>query len=232
MSTAVASRRFRTLWIAAGAFTVAAGLGSVGVSALYRASLIKPLLPAPGAFACFSATFDTATVDVEDWTKGRQVKSGTVKPDGSPQMVTVFDRETDVSVSAMTLRLDYDSRKSDYDWIYNFTLRAETGKGRLTARGECPWYDKDYVETRFGTLPAGTFTLACGIDCDGGLVDVTRVTGTRDVAVEFGRRIGLTMKSGCGVEGGRLRVYANARGQSLRLAPAPPEACTDPKSRD
>jgi hypothetical protein len=67
--------------------------------------------------------------------------------------------------------------------------------------------------------------LGCGIDCDGGGVDVTRVTGAQAVAVEFGRKIGLTMKKGCGGEGGRLRVYANARGQSLRLAAAPADAC-------
>ncbi len=148
-------------------------------------------------------------------------------PDGRPQMVTVFDKETDIPVSAMTLRLDYDARKSDYDWIYNFTLRADTGKGRLTARGECPWYENEHIATRFGAIPFGTFTLACGIDCDGGLIDVSRATGTSDVTVDFGRRIGLTMKKGCGGEGGRLRVYANARGQSLRLAPASPGSCSD-----
>lgn len=225
MPTGVASRTVRVALIAAVVVPAVAGLGYAGAAGLYRASLIKPLLPGPGAFACFTATFDSAIVDVEDWTKGRQVPSGKTRPDGRPQLVTVFDREEGVAVSAMTLRLDYDNRKADYDWIYNFTLSAETGRGRLTARGECPWYDRDYVETRFGSLPAGTFTLGCGIDCDGGGVDVTRVTGAQAVAVEFGRRIGLTMKKGCGGEGGRLRVYANARGQSLRLAAAPADAC-------
>lgn len=220
------AKRSRPRGLLAGLFILAIGIGFIAARHLYAASLIKPLLPGPGTFSCFTGTYAAHSVDIEDWTKGKQVPSGKLRPDGTPHMWTVFDRETNVPVERVTLRLDHDTRKSDYDWIFNFTLVAQTsGKGMLHARGECPWYDKDVVETPIGLkLPAGAFTLACGIDCDGGLMDLTRMTGRGALSLAFGRRIGLTMKPGCG-GGGRFRVYANASEQEFRLDPAPQSAC-------
>lgn len=220
------ARRIPPRGLIAGLFILAIGVGFLAARQLYAASLIKPLLPGPGTFSCFAAAYAGYSVDIEDWSKGKQVPSGKLRPDGSPHLWTVFDRETNVPVERITLRLDHDTRRADYDWIYNFTLVAHTtGKGTLYARGECPWYDKDVVATPIGlTLPAGAFTLACGIDCDGGLMDLTRMTGRAALSLAFGRQIGLTMKKGCG-GGGRFRVYANADAQEFRLDPVPQTAC-------
>ena len=45
----------------------------------------------------------------------------------------------DMAVRSFTLHLVYDTRTSDYDWIYNFRLAAEVeGIGTMFAAGECP----------------------------------------------------------------------------------------------
>jgi len=220
------SRRLRLLLVAAALTIPAGGLAFAGLRHLYNASLIKPLLPGPGSFACFTGTFDKASVDIEDWSKQKRVPTGETRPDGSAASIITFDRARDVPATRFTLRLDYDDRTADYDWIYNFTLVGNVkGYGELHARGECPWYDKDTVDTGLGRMPAGTFKLGCGIDCDGGSMSVTRVTGTGALALDFSE-YGLRMKLGCG-GGGVFNVRPNARGQTFKLMPAPQSACRD-----
>jgi hypothetical protein len=216
----------RPRWIYAVIFAAVAGIGFAGVKLLYAQSLIKPLLPGPGAFVCFAGTFQARKVDTEDWAKGRQVPTGRTRPDGHPETRTEFARTDNVPLTSLTLRLDHDTRKADYDWIFNFTLVATAeGLGTLHARGECPWYDKAYVDPRGGaSSPHSTFSIVCGIDCDGGAMVLSRATGRSALDLAFWRH-GLLMKRGCG-GGGRYRVFpAKSADADFRLERAPDSRC-------
>ena len=207
------SRRARVL-TATVLFVAMSGLGFAGVRAYFAARQIKPLLPAPDTFACFEGTFAEAGVDIDDWSKRGKEYTGRKNPDGSDHYYITFERTHDVPVTKLALRLDYDHRKADYDWIYNFTLVGNmTGLGTLHARGECPWYETSSVETSIGPLSAGSFRLGCGIDCDGGSMSVWRVPGTGALNLVFGE-YGLRMKLGCG-GGGRYNVRTSARGHTF-----------------
>lgn len=224
MSFCFASRRLRVATLGAVLLFSAGGLAFAGLRTYYVASLIKPLLPAPDTYACFEGDFADASVDIDDWSKSKMIMTGKKLPDGSDGYTIAFERTRDVSVTRFALRLDYDDRKADYDWIYNFTLVGQmTGYGILHARGECPWYEAGGIETPLGTLPIGALRLGCGIDCDGGSMSVTRITGTDRLALSFGD-FGLSMKLGCG-GGGRFRVRDNSRGQTFTLKPAPQAVC-------
>ena len=224
MSIRLASRRSRAAVVAAAVFLGAGGLAIAELRSVYVAGQIKPLLPAPGSFSCFEGTFSETSVDIDDWSKAKKVMTGEKRPDGSDGYLIEFERTRDVSVTRFALRLDYDDRKADYDWIYNFALVGEvTGYGTLHARGECPWYESSSIETSWGVLSGSTHRLGCGIDCDGGSMSVARITGTDKLALSFGE-YGLSMKLGCG-GGGRFRVRENSRAQTFTLTPAPQTAC-------
>jgi hypothetical protein len=196
-------------------------------------ALFKPLLPGPRQAVCFTGTFTGRTMDIADWSKPRTEDVPYVAPDGTRGITKSFPREKDVAVTSFVLKLEADDRKASYDRIYNFTLRAETGgPGVLIARGECPWYDKPYVDKDLPgyRIEANTTRFGCGIDCDGGSFALTRVAGTRSIIIGFDD-MGLLMKKGCG-GGGRFRVHANASGGEFRLEPAPLSRCKGLKSAD
>lgn len=189
------------------------------------ASRVKPLLPGPGKFACFTGTYTGRTMDVADWSKEATEPREYEAPDGTRGIAKDFPREKNVPVHAFTLRLDYDSRKASYDWIFNFTLVAHTEKtGLIYARGECPWHEQTYVDKDIDyRIEANTTRLFCGIDCDGGGMSLTRIPGSKALTMGFDA-MGLLMKKGCG-GGGHFRVHANASGGDFRLEPAPTSAC-------
>lgn len=193
---------------------------------------IAKLLPqAEPDFVCFTGTFSKRSMDLEDWGRSQLQPTGRLSPDGKPIMRNVPVREDNIGVRSFTLRLDYDDRKADYDWIYNFRLLAHMDKmDPLHAVGECPWYEKDFfdAQTKWG-MRATTSTLYCGIDCDGGMMHVSRIPGTRAVHLSFDRQIGLRMKKGCGGGGSTYRVLANDTGGDFRLEPAPKTACANLK---
>lgn len=186
---------------------------------------ILPLLPlAATQPVCFSGTFQKRALNVEDWSKATLVPTGQVSPDGKPMQRRVFANLGDVGITRFVLQLDYDSRKASYDWIYNFTLLGSfDGLGELQARGECPWYAKDFLDPYY-SVAANTSSLGCYIDCDGGGLQLTRIAGSRALSLAFDPTFGLRMKRGCG-GGGPYRVGGNAGGGEFRLEPASPEAC-------
>ncbi len=205
-------------------------VGGAGAQKVSSDRLIKPLLPQKGDFACYKGTYAGANVDIEDWAKGRSVDSGGLKPDGTPAKVIEFDRTPSVPLHGLTLRLDFDSRKASYDWIFNFTLVADTSTlGVLHARGECPWYDKPYKESDSNySVEPNTLSLGCGIDCDGGSMLLTRLPSQNAMHLEFSD-LGLLMKRGCG-GGGRFRVYPAKASEVLRLERVPKEQCKSLKN--
>lgn len=216
---------------------VVALLGILLLSSQPRAeapdALFKPLLPGPKQAVCYTGTFTGRTMDIADWGKPRTEDRAYVAPDGSRGITKDFPREKNVAVTTFVLRLDADDRTASYDRIYNFALVAQTGgPGVLVARGECPWYDKLYVDKDLPgyRIEANTTRLGCGIDCDGGSFALSRIAGTRSVVIGFDE-MGLLMKKGCG-GGGRFRVHANASGGDFRLEPAPLSRCKSLKTVD
>ena len=192
-----------------------------------KGALMGPLLPkSAGKTACFAGTFTGQVIDVEDWSRTRTEPSGTYMPDGRPYTRPVPATTKDVPVRSFTLELTYDTRKSDYDWIYNFRLLAEAdGIGTMYASGECPWYARDKV---FGSdkrkITGSTSSLFCYIDCDGGGFDLERAPDAPAVVMSFDPRIGLRMKGGCG-GGGIYRINPASAGVRFRLQATSAEAC-------
>ena len=214
-------------------FAIVVGVGTAAAGTTFGMLLlrgdwqIRNLLPmAEPDYACFAGTFNKRSIDLEDWGRARLEPTDRLSPDGKPYMRHVPARENNVGVTSFILRLDYDERTADYDWIYNFRLRANMDKaGQLHAAGECPWYERGLFDKEDWRLRIPTATLYCGIDCDGGMMAVSRIPGTRAVHLIFDRQIGLRMKNGCGGGGSTFRVLANARGGEFRLEPAPKSAC-------
>ncbi len=165
-------------------------------------------------------------MDIADWTKPRTEDRPYVAPDGTRGITKDFPREKSVSVTRFVLRLEADDRTASYDRMFNFVLLAQTGgPGVLVARGECPWYEKPYVDKDLPgfRIEANTTRLGCGIDCDGGSFALSRIPGARALVIGF-NEMGLLMKKGCS-GGGRYRVHANASGGDFRLDAAPLSAC-------
>ena len=96
----------------------------------------------------------------------------------------------------------------------------------LQAAGECPLGSRAVDK-------AERTTLHCGIDCDGGGMEVERVAGTGDVIFRFDAGAGgLRMSGGC--SGGPYHVGGEAKPYELRkvrepvsfrLTPMPAQAC-------
>ena len=116
-------------------------------------ALIAPLLPQQdGQSVCLTGSFTSQVMDIEDWSKAKMEPTKHLSPDGKPYMRPVPPVMKDIAVRSFTLRLVYDTRTSDYDWIYNFRLAAEVeGVGTMFAAGEAPGTRK----TRCGAGTSG-----------------------------------------------------------------------------
>lgn len=197
-----------------------------------RDSLVKPLLPTPKAgTACFAGTFAGRTVRVEDWGNTRRVETDVLLPDGKRATRNEPAQLGEVETTSVLLRLDYDTRRSNYDWIYNFRLGADLKSiGSVRAAGECPWYDRDSVHD--GVPQTGnTHSLYCGIDCDGGSMGVRRAPGEGALLLSFGE-LGLAMRLNCGGRGRPFRVFTSGTpaGGELRLEPVAAKRCAGLKA--
>ncbi len=168
---------------------------------------IGELLPKSlGGKVCYTGQFSKRTVEIEDWSNPKQVPVPGLIQFGKQVMRPEPEKLADQEISSLTLLLAYDDRSSDYDWIYNFTLRAAPVQlqKELLAAGECPWYEKDKVIG--GVLvKADKSRLGCGIDCDGGLMAVVRDPSSDELLLSFDGSSGLRMSAGCG-GGGSYRV--------------------------
>jgi hypothetical protein len=190
-------------------------------------ALIAPLLPQQdGESVCLTGSFTSQVMNVEDWSKAKMEPTKHLSPDGKPYMRPVPPVMKDKSVRAFTLQLVYDTRTSDYDWIYNFRLAADVeGVGTMFAAGECPWYAKDKVwgwDKR--QITGNTTDLYCYIDCDGGGFSLDRAPATPALLMSFDPSIGLKMKGGCG-GGGIYRIKPATSGVTFRLQTASAETC-------
>jgi hypothetical protein len=171
-------------------------------------TMIGPLLPkALGEKVCYAGTYSKQAIDIEDWSHTKNVPVPGLIQFGEQVMRPEPETLPSQEISSLTLLLDYDDRTAGYDWIYNFTLRAEPAQwsSKLFGAGECPWYAKDRAEWNAETQKANEGYLHCGIDCDGGEMTVERVPGTGDLLLRFDGMSGLRMSAGCG-GGGTYRL--------------------------
>jgi hypothetical protein len=212
--------------IVAGLASVAAWQATPGRPA--DTALMLPLLPqGEGQSACYTGTFTGQAMDIEDWSRARSGPTENLPPDGKPYMRPVPPVMKATPIRSFTLQLTYDSRTSDYDWIYNFRLLANAeGICTMYAAGECPWYAKDKVYGWDKRQITGSATgMLCYIDCDGGFFDLDRVAGVPAIAMSFDAVHGLKMKGGCG-GGGIYRIKAtSSSGIAFHLQTASAEAC-------
>lgn len=188
---------------------------------------IERLLPVEdGQSVCFTATVRDRTLHVRDWSKTTRLPTGAVSPDGDPIVRPVPADRGSLNVRRFVLALDYDSRKADYDWIYNFHLSAIVDglDAPMLAAGECPSYKAKFPG--FGP-PA----LSCYIDCDGGFLNILRPVGKSGMSIAFDPKFPLRMKVGCGGRGSFL-VSTREGEPEFALAPAPLEMCRALIARD
>ena len=144
----------------------------------------------------------------------------------------------------MTLVLARDGQAHEHwDEMHKFrlTLVLAGWPGPLEARGECvPRFTDRPVAGVHDPVSVTTTTLHCGIDCDGGLMEVERVAGTGAVVFRFDPR-GLRMTDGCS---GRQAFHVGAQTKPLdeasraahrpvafQLTPASARACNAARIR-
>jgi len=192
-----------------------------------------------GDAVCFSGTFKNLRVNVWDYAKAKAVPVPGLFRFGEQVMRPEPHVYVDQSLTAMTLLLSRDEREHEH-WdemhVFRLSISLEGWPAPLQAAGEC--------QLRFTNRPiegsrdsAGVTTrFSCGIDCDGGLMEIARVAGTGDVMFRFDPRGGgLRMSTGCSGGqsyhvGGDAKPYDNElqivrKSVSFRLTPTPADAC-------
>ena len=181
-----------------------------------RDRLIADVLPPHrvGAAMCLEGSFTGKAVDVEDWNK----TTGEPVPGsfqfGKQVMRPVPERRPDQSVSLVQLHLVQEKPVTDgEDRHYGFRLLVQLeGWGEpLLAAGDCTYRSRAREMDYSWKLDATTTTLYCGIDCDGGGMQVARAGDSRELEFEFGET-GLRMSGGC--SRGNFRVGGVRRDRS------------------
>lgn len=172
---------------------------------------IAPLLPSEGDATCYAATFDG----------GQELRFGWA------QKVD----EGAAPVLAMSVRLSHpppiepgedDSPSFGYGYLYDGRIVADIkGKGRYNSPTQCG----------NSRAPRSSFDtgIYCGIDCDGGVVWLSRVPGRRALEVTWDAGQHLRMSS-CGGGGAYLRAEGSAR--TFRLEPVALSDCDTRTGRD
>lgn len=204
-------------------------------------TLIKPLLAKKaGEAVCFSGIFDDQKVNVWDYAKAKQVPVPGLFKFGEQVMRPEPFVHVDQPLTAMTLMLQRDGREHEHwDEMHVFRLRISLAgwPTPLRAAGECIMRFTDRpVEGSRDSAAVVTTKFHCGIDCDGGLMEVERVAGTGDLTFRFDQRSGgLRMSAGCSGRqayhvGGDAKPYDEElrkarKPVAFRLAPLRGKAC-------
>lgn len=209
------------------------------------AGRIRPLLAAEtGGAVCFHGAFTDLKVNVWDYAKAKQVPVPGLFRFGEqvtrPEPLVHEGQE----VRSMTLVLEHDGRQHEHwDELHTFRLAVSLAgwPAMLRAGGEClARFTDRAIEGAHDPASVTTTTLRCGIDCDGGLMEVEREPGSDAVVFRFDAH-GLRMTEGCSGRnsyhvGGQAKPYdegsRNAhKPVSFRLTPMPASACSAARKR-
>jgi hypothetical protein len=239
MSVAMLFRKLFILFVsmAVGAMEPAAAKESPAAN-MGPDGMVKDLLAQHvGGAVCFTGSFAGRAVNVWDYSKAKQVPVPGLFQFGKqvtrPEPAVSVNQE----VMSLTLLLSRDGRKHEsWDEMHDFRLKItlKDWGGALYSAGECPWSAAD--KPAEGTK-ANTSTLYCGVDCDGGGMEVERVAGTGEVVFRFHASSGgLRMSAGgCGYGqlhlGGEAKPFdaedrrAEQHPVAFRLTAMPKKAC-------
>jgi hypothetical protein len=208
-------------------------------------TLIKGVLaPKVDDAVCFAGGFEGLAVNVWDYDKA--------VPEPVPGVFRFGEQATrprphvyaNQELTRMTLLLYRDDREHEsWDEMHDFRMRISLlgWPDQLGAAGECPLRLSDKpIEGSRDLIARNTTTLYCGIDCDGGGMEVERVAGTGEVNFRFNPRGGgLRMSGGCSHGayhvGGDARPYDEELRKArtpvtFRLKPMPADACAEFRS--
>jgi len=157
---------------------------------------LKALLPpAPDAQACYARTYDP------DHLKQH--------PKQKVTELILFIRYITLGEDEATLIAKEDGGSEKQYFRYDFTLAAKLRdrSGTLYASGDC----------------ASAEGIGCGVDCDGGGIEIEPMAGQDDTILVRLERIRMT--PGCGGEEGAVDLEAGEDDKVFKLAMAPPALC-------
>jgi hypothetical protein len=205
------------------AFAEAPQQSSLPPDALIKSVLAKKA----GDAVCFAGTFDGQKVNVWDYDKGKPVPVPGVFQFGKQVMRPEPYVYVDQPLTAMTLLVGRDEREHEtWDEMHDFTMSISLRgwPDKLQAAGECPFRLTDKpIEGSSDVAARNTTTLYCGIDCDGGGMEVERVAGTSDVVFRFNPQSGgLRMSGGCSPGSYHVGGDAKPFDEKERAARKPP----------
>ena len=218
---------FRIL-ASAGVFVAGSAAASEAKRTVPPDALIKSVLaPKIGDAVCFAGTFEGQKVNVWDYAKAKPVPVPGVFQFGKQVMRPEPHVYVDQALTAMTLLVGRDEREHEtWDEMHDFTMSIslQGWPGTLDASGECPFRLSDKaIEGSSDIVARNTTTLYCGIDRDGGGMEVERVAGTSDVVFRFNPRSGgLRMSGGCSPGSYHVGGDAKPFDEEERVARKPP----------
>lgn len=215
----------RLMQVAGVLAALVAGLAAAAAEETASGTLIERVLPPfrIGAVLCVEGSFAGMTLDVDDWHRPLRGTRPAEMVDGLPSLPT---QVRDQPVRRLQVLLKQVKREFDGDdRLYEFRLLVELdgAAAPMTASGDCSYRSRSRVMDPAWTLKATTTAMRCGIDCDGGGVDLARVPGTGGLDLTF-TETGIRMSGAC--FGAQYRVGALRRdlvsGEPLPEQPKPP----------
>ncbi len=237
-----AKRRFFVLTVPLAALWAGAAVAGEWSWPAEPGAAIKGLLAGEvGEAVCFSGEFTGHRINVRDYLEAKQAPAA--GPLQFAGQVTRPEQAIRASqdVRSITLLIErLDTEDVSLDEMHGFRLQVSMSgwRGPLYAAGACPWRAADKPIRWLNAVAAGnTSTLYCGMDCDGGGIEVERAAGSRDVILRFEAAAGGLRMSGSysdeahyylgGSSGpfGEAEFVAERAPVEFRLSPMPDGQC-------
>lgn len=163
-------------------------------------SMIVDVLPPHrvGAAMCMEGRFQGKAVDVEDWGKTTSEPVPGLVQFGKQVTRPVPEIRPDQTVTDVRLRLVQERPTfsgEDRHYGFQLLLRLAGWPEPLLAAGDCSYTSHHRKGDTDASEPTTT-TLHCGIDCDGGGIEVARAGVSRQLDFAFSE-FGLRMSGGC-----------------------------------
>lgn len=188
-------------------------------------TLIEDVLPPYriSAEICLEGRFTGKALDVDDWHHPIRGTRPAQDVDGLPSLPTQM---RDQPVRRVQLYLKQIKREfAGDDRLYEFKVLVEVGgvSAPMVGSGDCSYRSRRHVMDESWTLEPTTTSMRCGIDCDGGGMDLSRVAGSGEIELTFGAT-GIRMSGAC--FGANFRIGALRRdavtAEPLAEQPKPP----------
>lgn len=175
-----------------------------------------------GAAICLEGSFTGKALDVDDWHRPIRGTRPVEDVNGLPSLPAQLRNQPVRRVQLYLKQL-----KSEFigdDRLYEFKVLVEVDGTMkpMVGAGDCSYRGRRRAMDESWTLEATTTAMRCGIDCDGGGMELARVPGSGEIDLTFGET-GIRMSGGC--SGANFRVGALRRdaatGEPLAEQPQP-----------